>query len=104
MEDQTEQPESYGHWMRVIASMAIPQRRDWAGVGCDVLDAALSIGAALYITTARLLILVTLPVSAPTLALVARRANVRAAAARNQARQEVLKSMTSLQQKEPTHD
>lgn len=101
MKPELEQPESYWYWLRAAGRMAIPQYRDWVGVGYDVWEALRGVGMALSATALRLLILATSPVSIPLLALVALRANTRAAAARNEERKRVMDALCVLTQKEP---
>ena len=63
------------------------------------MDLANSLGFAVCMTLARLVLLLALPVSVPMLALVAMKANHRAADARTKARAELIDSLQSLQKK-----
>lgn len=93
--------ESYWHWLLVCGRATLPQANDWRGAWRDAVDLAHSLGFAVCMTLARLVLLLALPVSVPMLALVAMKANHRAADARAKARAELIDSLQSLQKKEP---
>lgn len=93
--------ESYWHWLRACGWATLPKAGEWRGAWSDAVDLAHSLGFAVGITLARLVLLLTFPVSVPILALVAMKANHRAADAQAKARAEIINSRHSLQNKEP---
>ena len=93
--------ESYRYWLRACLTAAIPQPREWRDVWSDAVVLVHSIAYAIGMTTLRLLILLTSPISVPILAAWAVRANRRAVEAREKARTELLNSLRSLQPKDP---
>lgn len=95
------QKESYLRWLRACGWATLPQANEWRPVWSDAVDSAHSLGFAVGMTLARLLLLLTFPVSVPILALVAMRANHRAADAQAKSRAELIDSLHSLQKKEP---
>jgi len=94
--------ESYWYWLRACLTAAIPQPRDWRDVWSDAVVLVHSIAYAIGMTTLRLLILLTSPISVPILAALAVHANRRVVEAREKARTELLNSLRSLQPKDPS--
>ena len=94
--------ESYWYWLRACLIAAIPQPREWRGAWSDAVDLMQSLAYAIGMTLLRLLILLTSPISVPILAAFALHANRRTVEAREKARTELLNSLRSLQQKDPS--
>lgn len=92
--------ESYLQWLRACGWAALPQADEWRGAWSDAVDLAHSLAFAVGMTLARLVILLTFPISVPLLAVIAMRANHRAADAQAKARKEILDSRHSLQTKD----
>lgn len=61
-------PEPYWYWLKTALRMPLPMRADWDGLLDALLDIAGVIFRGVTATLLRLLILVTLPISAPLLA------------------------------------
>lgn len=93
--------ESYLRWLRTCCLATLPQANEWRRAWSDAVDLTHSLAFAVCMTVARLVLLLTSPVSVPILALVAMRANHRAADAQAKARAELIDSLQSLQDKEP---
>lgn len=98
--DQDEKPETYAYWLKTVVKAALPRASDWYRVGERALDSIKAIlwSAAMMVT--RIAILVTLPVSAPILALVFQRMNEKASARRNAMRAEMRSNFMNLAQRD----
>jgi len=94
--------ESYWYWLRACFWAAVPQAQEWRDVWSDAVVLVHSIAYAIGMTTLRLLILLTSPISVPILAALAVHANRRVVEAREKARTELLNSLRSLQPKDPS--
>lgn len=97
--DQDEKPEGYAYWLKTVAKAALPRASDWYGVGERTFDAIKAILWSVGMMTFRLIILVTLPVSAPILARVCQRLNEKACARRNAMRAEMIANLMNRAQR-----
>lgn len=62
---ESEQAESYWHWLRVAARCAFPMRQDWANTAWSLRDFLSDLGSSVAITLLRLFVLLTLPIFVP---------------------------------------
>ena len=90
-----EEPRGYLQWLLIVARVPLPLRSDWRGVGKHVLVAAKAVASALLLTAVRLAILLTLPISAPLLAVVLNKLNKRWVEKTIKRRAEVLAGYTN---------
>lgn len=87
--EQDEKAESYIYWLKKVVKAALPRSSDWYRVGERTLDAIRAILWSVGLTAFRIVVLVTLPVSAPILARVCQRLNESACTRRNAMRAEM---------------
>ena len=96
-------PEPYRYWLKVAAKLSIPSGREWEPLAESVPEAIDDLWNAVTVTAFRLLILGTLPVSAPLLALWMLKANRKTVELRERQKREALESITRLTQKVGQH-
>ena len=94
------QKEPYRAWLKTMAGTAVPQVSGWGRAGWLTAELVVALWRGITLTIVRLLILVTFPISVPALALIARRANHKAAEREAKQRADLIASLTPLQPKE----
>lgn len=72
-----EQPKGYWYWFKQVARMCFPMKHDFYGLGDALWEAVCALSGAMLRITARLVILLTFPVSVPLIAAILKRHNKR---------------------------
>ena len=96
-------PEPYSYWLKVAARIAVPTTNEWGPLVESGREFLLDLWQMVAVTFFRLLVLVTLPVSAPLLALWMLKANRKTVERRERQKREAMESMTRLTQKVGQH-
>ena len=90
-------PKPYNYWLKAAARTAVPSTNEWGPLVESGREFALDLWQLVAVTLLRLLVLVTLPISAPLLALWMARENRKVVERNEQAAQMALNSLRSLQ-------
>lgn len=95
--------ESYWYWLKVVSMCSVTgYARHWSGVGEMVYEAMGEVARALAQTMVRILLLLTLPISAPALAWLCMKRNAAVAEEADRRKRELLDQLQCLGQKEQT--
>lgn len=93
--------ESYWYWLKAVAKASVTGYiGDWSGVGEMVYEAMGEVARALAQTMVRILLLLTLPISAPALAWLCMKTNAAVAEEADRRKRELLDQLQNLGQKE----
>lgn len=90
------QPENYRYWLKRCLMLPIPLRRDFDGLG----EALMDVGRVMLTMILRLFVLLTLPVSAPVLAYLLLKVNIKTAARNKAILEKAIQSVRPLSQRD----
>lgn len=95
--------ESYWYWLKAVARSSVTGYAwDWSGIGGMVYEAMGEVAEAIGRTVLRILLLLTLPISAPALAWYCMKTNAAVAEETERRKRELLDQLQNLGQKEQT--
>lgn len=95
--------ESYWYWLKAVAKTSVTGYAwDWSGIGGMVYEAIGEVAEAIGRTVLRILLLLTLPISAPALAWYCMKTNAAVAEEVEGCKRELLSQLQNLGQKEQT--